>query len=169
MARGAGSRTIGITVDLDAFKELVRQVADASDDAVIPAADAGAKVIYQATREATPMGEKGHWFTGYNYKDRIVKGVLKAGTGQRYWFNAGTLRASIYHVLSKDNSGPGYATYHISWNYKKAPYAFMVHNGTSKAAARPFVIMGYERAAVAAQDAAANTYIDILTKRGLLS
>ena len=169
MARGARTRTIGITVDLDAFNELVRQVVDASEDAVIPAADAGAKVIYQATREATPMGEKGHWFTGYNYKDRIVKGVLKAGTGQRYWFNAGTLRASIYHVLSKDNTGPGYATYHISWNYKKAPYAFMVHNGTSKAAARPFVIMGYERAAVAAQDAAANTYISILTKRGLLS
>lgn len=169
MAGGAGTRTIDVKVDLSAFNELMQNVAQAALDAAIPAADAGAKVIYEATRAATPVGDKGHWFTGYNYKDRIVDGVFKAGTGQRYWFSAGTLRNSIYHVLSKDNSGRGFATYHISWNYKKAPYAFMVHNGTSKAAARPFVIMGYEKAGAAAQDVAAKTFTDILTARGLLT
>ncbi len=93
--------------------DLMDDVVKASHDAVVPAAEAGAKVIYQATLLATPHGKKGHWFSGTNYKV----------TGKRYWFNAGNLRASIYHVLSQDNTGPGYATFHISWNYRKAPYA----------------------------------------------
>jgi hypothetical protein len=159
MAQGRGSKTFSVSTDLSAFTDLMQEVVDASMDAVVPAAEAGAKLIYRATVQATPHGKKGHWFTGYNYKQ----------TGARYWFNAGTLRASIYQVLSKDNTGRGFATYHISWNYKKAPYAFMVHNGTSKAAANPFVTIGRERSQDAAQDAMANKYLEILTARGLLS
>lgn len=159
MARGRGSKTFSVSTDLSAFTDLMQEVVNAAEDAVVPSAEAGAKVIYQATLQATPHGSKGHWFTGHNYKV----------TGKRYWFNAGNLRASIYHVLSADNTGKGYATYHISWNYKKAPYAYMVHNGTSKAAANPFVTIGRERSAVAAQDAMAEKYLDILTQRGLLS
>jgi hypothetical protein len=45
----------------------------------------------------------------------------------------------VYQAFSKDNSGPNKAEYHVSWNYQKAPYGFMVHNGTSHSAARPFV------------------------------
>lgn len=159
MAGGRGSKTFSVTTDLSAFVDLMDDVVKASHDAVVPAAEAGAKVIYQATLLATPHGKKGHWFSGTNYKV----------TGKRYWFNAGNLRASIYHVLSQDNTGPGYATYHISWNYKKAPYAYMVHNGTSKAAAVPFVIRGREISQVAAQDTMVNKYLEILTARGLLS
>ena len=158
MAGGRGSKTFSVTTDLSAFVDLMDDVVKASYDAVIPSAEAGAKIIYQATLQATPQGAKGHWFTGGR----------KGGKG-RYWFNAGNLRASIYHVLSQDNTGPGYATFHISWNYKKAPYAYMVHNGTSKAAAVPFVTMAYNLAATAAQDAMATKYLDILTARGLLS
>lgn len=158
MAGGRGSKTFSVTTDLSAFVDLMDDVVKASYDAVIPSAEAGAKIIYQATLQATPLGAKGHWFTGGR----------KGGKG-RYWFNAGNLRASIYHVLSQDNTGPGYATFHISWNYKKAPYAYMVHNGTSKAAAVPFVIRGLEISQVAAQDTMVNKYLEILTARGLLS
>jgi len=181
MAGGRGSKTFSVTTDLSAFVDLMQEVVDASHDAVVPAAAAGSELIYQATLQATPHGKKGHWFTG-----------SEGGKG-RYWFPAGTLRASIYQVLSEDNTGPGYATFHISWNYKKAPYAFMVHNGhrkrgvskenyeserdpitgihngTSKAAAVPFVTIGRERSAVPAQEAMAAKYLEILTGRGLLS
>ena len=158
MAGGRGSKTFSVTTDLSAFVGLMDDVVAASHDAVVPAAAAGSELIFRATLQATPHGEKGHWFSGGK----------KGGKG-RYWFSAGNLRASIYQVLSKDNTGPGYATFHISWNYKKAPYAYMVHNGTSKAAAVPFVTMGRDRAAAPAQDAMAQKYLDILAGRGLLS
>lgn len=158
MANGRKSKTFSVTTDLSAFVDLMDDVVQASQDAAEPAAAAGSELIYQATMLATPHGSKGHWFSGGK----------KGGKG-RWWFNAGNLRASIYQVLSKDNTGPGYATFHISWNFKKAPYAYMVHNGTSKAAAVPFVTMGRERSAVPAQDAMAAKYLEILTGRGLLS
>lgn len=181
MAQGRGSKTFSVSTDLSAFTDLMQEVVDASMDAVVPAAEAGAKLIYQATVQATPHGDRGHWFTG-----------SEGGKG-RYWFPAGTLRNSIYSVLSKDNTGRGYATFHISWNYKKAPYAYMVHNGhrkrgvtkeeyekqrdpitgihngDSKVPANPFVTIGRERSQDAAQDAMANKYLEILTARGLLS
>ena len=158
MARGRNTKTFSISTDLRQFDDLMRDFVKGAQDAAVPAAEAGAKVLYEATRNLTPVGKKGHWFSG----------GLKGGKG-RYWFNAGNLKASIYMVLSKDNTFDGYATYHISWNYKKAPYAYMVHNGTSKAAAVPFVTMGRDRAAAPAQDAMAQKYLDILTARGLLS
>lgn len=158
MANGQKSKTFSVTTDLSAFVDLMDDVVKASHDAVVPAAAAGSQLIYQATLQATPHGKKGHWFSGGK----------KGGKG-RYWFNAGNLRASIYQVLSQDNTGQGFATFHISWNFKKAPYAYMVHNGTSKAAAVPFVTIGRERSAVPAQEAMAAKYLEILTARGLLS
>ena len=158
MARGRNTKTFSISTDLRQFDDLMRDFVKGAQDAAVPAAEAGAKVLYEATRNLTPVGKKGHWFSG----------GLKGGKG-RYWFNAGNLKASIYMVLSKDNTFDGYATYHISWNYKKAPYAYMVHNGTSKAAAVPFVIRGREISQVAAQDTMVNKYLEILTARGLLS
>jgi HK97 gp10 family phage protein len=94
-----------------------------------PAAQAGAKVIYEAARARVPVSQAGHWFYGTSYKT----------TGQRYWFDAGSLRDSIYQVYSRDNSTPTKATYHVSWNRTKAPYAWMVEFGTSRAAAHPFL------------------------------
>lgn len=165
MAQGRRSRTISVTTDLSAFNEMIRDVVSASRDAVTPAAEAGAKIVYDATYHATPVSDKGHWFTGYNYKDRAGK----KGTGKRYWFNSGNLRRSLYSVLSADNTGPGVTTYHVSWNYTKAPYAYMVHNGTSKAAANPFVVIGRDRSMVAAQDAMANKFFELMRQRGLMS
>lgn len=159
MAQGRNTRTFSITTDLSAFEGLMRDVVDAAEEAVTPSALAGAKVIYQATLQAAPHGKKGHWFTGYNYKK----------TGAKYWFSAGNLRKSIYHAFSQDNSGKGYTTFHISWNYNKARYAYMVHNGTSKTTAIPFVTIAYESSAVAAQEAMAAKYLELLTAKGVLS
>ena len=41
----------------------------------------------------------------------------------------GNLASSIYRAYSKDNSGPGRTTYHISWNAKKAPHGHLVEYG----------------------------------------
>ena len=41
----------------------------------------------------------------------------------------GNLDASIYQVYSKDNSTPTSATYHISWNTRKAPHGHLVEFG----------------------------------------
>ena len=49
------------------------------------------------------------------------------------------MRNSIYQVYSRDNSFKDIATYHISFNKSEAPYGFIVHNGTSRTAAHPFI------------------------------
>ena len=41
----------------------------------------------------------------------------------------GNLASSIYQAFSQDNSGPGLATYHVSWNHIKAPHAGLVEYG----------------------------------------
>lgn len=195
MALGRNTKTFAITVDTRAFEALMKDVIDANRDAAQPSALAGAKVLHTSTVELTPQSQKGHWFSGYNYRTHVnAKGKVVQGTGKRYWFNPGNLRKSIYMVLSKDNTGQGYATYHISWNYGKAPYAYMVHNGhvarrsrkgdqggrsndpiaqihngTSKVAAIPFVTMAYDRSAGNAGAAIEAEYLRILTERGVLS
>lgn len=86
------------TSDLVAYLE---QLAQNAEDAVRPAAAAGAKVIY----------------------DQVKMNVDALGRV------TGNLANSIYRVLSEDNSGPGRATYHISWNHLKAPHGHLVEFG----------------------------------------
>jgi len=87
-------------------------------------AQAMAQLFYDEARVNAPVAEKGHWFYG---------------THQKYFFPAGTLKASIYQVYSKSKSRDAYAVYDISWNHKKCPYGFMVEYGTSRANAHPFM------------------------------
>ena len=108
--------------------------------ALRPAAQAGAQVLYQTVLRNVPVSAKGHWFHGTSYKT----------TGKKYWFDAGTLRKAIYQVHSADNSGPTQQTYHVSWNHKKAPYGFMVEYGTARGA-RP---VAFVRRAASSQPAA---------------
>jgi hypothetical protein len=115
--------------------------------AVRPAAQAGAQVYY----------------------NEVTLNVSRIGKV------TGNLAASIYQVYSKDNSTPTKATYHISWNAKKAPHGHLVEFGhlmtrkayigsdgkwyTSKelldnpkqVGARPFVRPAYSRAQEALQ------------------
>lgn len=117
-----------ISVSLDSFAEKVNK------SVTRVGAQAAAQVFHdQAKANVKPSG-KGHWFHGTSFKK----------TGQKYWFESGTLRDSIYQKFSKDNSRPGFATYHVAWNHKKCPYGFMVEFGTSRAAAHPFLRPAYE-------------------------
>lgn len=75
-------------------------VADA-EAAARPAAQAGAQVLYEAVL-------------------RNVNGIKR---------HTGNLQRSIYQAYSQDNSGPGKATYHVSWNHKKAPHGHLVEWG----------------------------------------
>jgi HK97 gp10 family phage protein len=120
---------VSIKIDLRQLKAGLAAERKRIADAARPAAQAGAQVVYDAARALVPVSQKGHWFYGTSYKK----------TGQKYWFDAGSLRNSIYQVYSQDNSSDSKATYHVSWNSKKAPYAWMVEFGTSRAAAHPFM------------------------------
>lgn len=66
-----------------------------------PAAQAGAQVFY----------------------DEVNRNV--AGIGRK----TGNLAASIYQAFSEDNSSDVRATYHISWNARKAPHGHLVEYG----------------------------------------
>lgn len=68
---------------------------------VRPAAQAGAQVFY----------------------DEVKLNVAKIG------HKTGNLSSSIYQAFSKDNSDAEHATYHISWNVKKAPHGHLVEYG----------------------------------------
>lgn len=90
-----------ITCDTDALDRMLDALATDVEEAVRPAAQAGAQVLYNA-----------------------VKGnVAKIGSV------SGSLQRSIYQAYSKDNSGEGRATYHISWNAAKAPHGHLVEYG----------------------------------------
>ena len=87
-----------------------------------------------ATSSFMRRSKKGHWFYGSSFKI----------SGKRYWFESGSLQRAIYHVHSKENSNDsGRNTYHVSWNWKKAPYGYMVEFGTVKARAHPFLRPAY--------------------------
>lgn len=60
--------------------------------------------------------------------------------------SSGTLRDSIYRVLSQDNTGDGKATYHVSWNKRTAPHGHLIEYGTSRAPAHPFMRPAYDAA-----------------------
>jgi len=98
----------------------------------------------------------------------------------------GNLDSSIYQVFSKDNSTPVSATYHISWNHRKAPHGHLVEFGhiqtrkvyigsdgnwyTSKTlldapkqvGARPFVRPAYDAKAQLALEAARAKWLEIV-------
>lgn len=96
----------------------------------------------------------------------------------------GNLDSSIYQVYSKDNSTQDRATYHVSWNARKAPHGHLVEHGhimtrkayigsdgkwyTSKVklaepkhvGARPFIRPAYDAKAQAALEAANAKWIE---------
>lgn len=126
----AGRNSVNLRVDLGSIDSMLDQLGDAAEEAARPAAQAMAQVFYEAARNFAPVSEKAHYFYGTSFKK----------TGVRYGpFRPGNLRDSIYQVFSKDNSGKGFAQYHVSFNYKKAPYAFMVEFGTQTSAPYPFI------------------------------
>ena len=91
------------------------------------------------------------------FSEKINTSVIRAGSqaaAQVFYEEAktlvpvksGLLKESIYQVYSEDNSGPGKATYHVSWNRKKAPHGHLIEFGTSRSPANPFLRPAYEAA-----------------------
>jgi HK97 gp10 family phage protein len=116
---------MAVRMNVAGFKEALRAKVDTLHAATRPAAQAGAQIIYERARLEAPVSDKSHYF--------YIRGK-KYGP-----YAPGTLRDSIYQVFSKDNSYKDVSTYHISFNKSEAPYGFIVHNGTSRTAAHPFI------------------------------
>lgn len=121
--------SITASFDMGAVDQWVDDLQADVQQAIRPATQAGSQLLYEAVLLNVKSSTKGHWFHGTSFKKN----------GTKYWFNAGTLRRAIYQAHSKDHSSDLQATYHISWNHKKAPYGFMVEYGTIKTAPVAFV------------------------------
>lgn len=133
---------------LDAFADKVKK------SVVYVGSQAAANVFYKEAKATAPRSDKGHWFHGTSFKIN----------GTKYWFDAGTLQNSIYHVMSKDNSGDGKATYQVAWNHQKCPYGFMVEYGTSHSPAVGFMRRAYATQKQEAMNAARVAMTDYLAK-----
>lgn len=116
---------MGVRMNVAAFKAQLRAEVDKLHAATRPAAQAGAQIIYERARLEAPVSADSHYF--------YIRGK-KYGP-----YAPGTLKNAIYQVFSKDNSYKDVSTYHISFNKSEAPYGFIVHNGTSRTAAHPFI------------------------------
>lgn len=147
-----------VNLDTSAFEKAIQGFADDAAENVRPAAQAGAQIFYDEVLDRVPVGLKGHWFHGKSF----------AKTGQKYYFDAGSLKAAIYQVYSKDQSAEGKrATYQIAWNHKKAPYGFMVEVGTSRAPAQSFLRKSYEARQKDISDAMRDTFVDRMKAKGV--
>lgn len=93
--------SLKLKVDLSAFKLEMDALNQSVMDAAHPAAQAMAQVLYE----------------------NVQGNVAKLGT------KSGNLARSIYQVFSKENSGPGQDTFHVSWNAKKAPHGHLLEFG----------------------------------------
>lgn len=90
-----------IRVDLTGLHGLLDGLASIAEESARPAAFEASQVLYAEVR----------------------KNVAKI---QR---KTGNLERGVYQAYSKSNSGPGHATYHISWNARKAPHGGLVEFG----------------------------------------
>lgn len=143
---------MGMTVrmDIGRFKEQLRAEVDKLHAATRPAAQAGAQIIYERARLEAPVSADSHYF--------YIRGK-KYGP-----YAPGTLRNSIYQVFSKDNSYKDVSTYHISFNKSEAPYGFIVHNGTSRTAAHPFISKAVVETRSAVRQAIKARYLEEVNK-----
>lgn len=96
-----GRNSVTIKADLSSLNASIDALAMNAQQAVRPAAQAAAQVLY----------------------DEVKANVNKIKK------KTGNLASSIYQVYSKANSTEGRATYHVSWNASKAPHGGLVEYG----------------------------------------
>lgn len=97
-----GNKTFGIDVDLGGLNDFLRDLEDDVEQAIRPAAQAAAQVVYE----------------------RVKINVQSLGSV------TGNLLDSIYQAYSPEKSTDGQrAEYHISWNHKEAPHGHLVEWG----------------------------------------
>jgi len=90
-----------LSVDMASVYAMLDDMGDRAEEAARPAAQAASQVLY----------------------DEVKRNV--AAIPQK----TGKLAQSIYQVFSVSNSGEGRATYHVSWNTRKAPHGHLVEFG----------------------------------------
>jgi hypothetical protein len=139
------------TFDLASVNQWVNHLQDDVRQALRPAAQAGADVLYQQVLANVPVGNRGHWFHGSSFRKN----------GRKYWFDAGTLKRAIYQAYATKESTDLRPVYSIGVNARKAPYAYMVELGTAKSP--PVKYIGRARAQFPkALDAVQNTFFQRL-------
>lgn len=111
MSKGANTLAITLRSDVQAkLNTIIQNIGERAGQAIRPAAQAGAEVLYRAVRQ----------------------NVVGRPTSK-----TGNLQAGIYQVYSKDNSVDKHAAeYHVSWNAKKAPHGHLVEYGHDQ----PYVV-----------------------------
>lgn len=128
MARGRNTVTFSAnTAEVSAYlKDIGVNIGKASR----PVAQAGAQVLYEEAKRLSKVGDQAfHKFYGTQYK--------KDGT--YYIFQKGSLRNSIYQKFSTSNSSKTNSVYHVSYNWRFAPYAGFIEWGTSKMPSYSFI------------------------------
>jgi len=93
--------SFGISVNLAGLESAVSALQDKVHASARPAAQAAAQVLYDHARQNV------------------------AAIGRV----TGKLSSAIYQTYSRDHSRPGVATYHVSWNARKAPHGHLVEFG----------------------------------------
>ena len=97
----SGRNSFVLAADLSGLDAYLDQLGGRAEEAARPAAQAAAQVLYE----------------------RVQMNV--AGMGRA----TGNLASSIYQAYSASNSSPGGATYHVSWNARKAPHGHLLEYG----------------------------------------
>ncbi len=90
-----------LKIDVSAVQATMDDVVQGCEAAARPAAQAAAQVLYDEVK-------------------RNVAGIKR---------HTGNLSRSIYQAYSASNSAGGRATYHVSWNARKAPHGHLVEFG----------------------------------------
>lgn len=90
-----------IKADLGGLNRLMGKLGTRMQEAARPAAQAAADVLYQEVQRNANRGKR----------------------------SSGKLASAIYQAYSADNSAPGRAVYHVSWNARKAPHGHLVEFG----------------------------------------
>lgn len=99
---GTGSNTFRIGFDADDLQQYLDQLGEDAEDAIRPAAQVAAQVLYE----------------------RVRLNVQTLGKV------TGNLDRSIYQAFSPENSAEGQkAQYNVSWNHIKAPHGHLVEYG----------------------------------------
>jgi hypothetical protein len=90
-----------LSVDMASLDSMLDAMGDRAEAAARPAAQAASQVLYdEVKRNVSVIPHK-----------------------------SGRLDSAIYQVYSQSNSGEGRATYHVSWNVRKAPHGHLVEFG----------------------------------------
>lgn len=139
-----------VSINMRQFKQKMAAELALLQKATRPAAQAGAQIVYERAKQLAPVSDAAHMF-------QIE--------GRKYGpFAPGTLRDSIYHAFSKDNSYKDMSVYHVSWNATKAPYGAMVEVGTSRAPAQSFIARAVTETRAQVRQAIKQRYIEEVTK-----